>query len=135
VREARRQRRLFDGRLTDWIVVRNRLSELGSRNKRLVGEGLTELARRMGFRWLEGFAERLVYREFFPRGLTALDDLDKATLDMRPSKSHVTAREEVIALLDALHLPLSKNGKRHAAARAEWYSVMAEPLQLHEVVG
>jgi chromosome partitioning protein len=93
------------------------------------------LAKRMGFRWLEGFAERLVYREFFPRGLTALDDLDKATLDMRPSKSHVTAREEVIALLDALHLPLSKNGKRHAAARAEWYSVMAEPLQLHEVVG
>ena len=26
VHEARRQRRLFDGRLTDWIVVRNRLS-------------------------------------------------------------------------------------------------------------
>ena len=26
VREARRQRRLVDGRLTDWIVVRNRLS-------------------------------------------------------------------------------------------------------------
>ena len=65
VREARRRRRLFDGGLTDWIVVRNRLSELGSRNKRLVGEGLTELAERMGFRWLEGFTERVVYREFF----------------------------------------------------------------------
>jgi chromosome partitioning protein len=50
VREARRQRREFDGRLTDWIVVRNRLSALGSRNKRLVGAGLTELASRMGFR-------------------------------------------------------------------------------------
>jgi len=135
VREARRQRRLFDGRLTDWIVVRNRLSELGSRNKRLVGEGLTELAKRMGFRWLEGFAERLVYREFFPRGLTALDDLDKATLGRGPNKSHVTAREEVITLLNALQLPLSENGKRHAAARAEWYSVMKEPLQVHEVVG
>jgi chromosome partitioning protein len=115
-------------------VVRNRLSELGSRNKRLVGEGLTELAERMGFRWLEGFAERLVYREFFPRGLTALDDLDKATLGKRPNRSHVTAREEVIALLNALHLPLSEHGKRRAAARAKWYSVMAEPLQLHEVV-
>jgi chromosome partitioning protein len=135
VREARRQRRLFDGRLTDWIVVRNRLSELGSRNKRLVGEGLTELAKRMGFRWLEGFAERLVYREFFPRGLTALDDLDKATLGRGPNKSHVTAREEVITLLNALQLPLSENGKRHAAARTEWYSVMKEPLQVHEVVG
>ncbi len=40
VREARRQRRLVDGGLTDWVVVRNRLSTLGSRNKRLVGEGV-----------------------------------------------------------------------------------------------
>src|ERR1700687_3964335 len=35
-REARRQRRLVDGGLTDWVVIRNRLSTLGSRNKRLV---------------------------------------------------------------------------------------------------
>jgi ATPase MipZ len=99
VREARRQRREFDGRLTDWNVVRNRLSALGSRNKRLVGEGLSELASRMGFRWVDGFSERVIYREFFPRGLTALDDLDQATLGKRPNKSHVTARDEVIALL------------------------------------
>jgi chromosome partitioning protein len=135
VREARRQRRLVDGRLTDWIVVRNRLSALGSRNKRLVGEGLAELAKRMGFRCVEGFAERVVYREFFPRGLTALDDLDESTLGMRPNMSHITAREEVIALLNMLHLPLSENGKRRAAARAEWYSVMDQPLQVHDVIG
>jgi chromosome partitioning protein len=48
VREARRQRRLVDGRLTDWIVVRNRLSQLGSRNKKLVGDGINELARPKG---------------------------------------------------------------------------------------
>ncbi len=135
VREARRQRRLVDGRMTDWIVVRNRLSALGSRNKRLVGEGLAELSKRMGFRCVDGFAERVVYREFFPRGLTALDDLDATVLGTRPSMSHVTAREEVIALLNALHLPLSENGKRRAAARAEWYSVMDQPLQVHDVIG
>ncbi len=135
VREARRQRRLVDGRLIDWIVVRNRLSALGSRNKRLVGQGLVELSKRMGFRCLEGFAERVVYREFFPRGLTALDDLDEATLGTRPNMSHLTAREEVIALLNLLHLPLSENGKRRAAARAEWYSVMDQPLQVHDVFG
>ena len=134
VREARRQRRLVDGRVTDWIVVRNRLSSLGSRNKRLVGDGIAELAKRMGFRWVDGFAERVVYREFFPRGLTALDDLDEQTLGARPSMSHLTAREEVIGLLNALHLPLSENGKRRAAARAEWYSVMDEPLQVHDVL-
>ena len=135
VREARRQRRLVDGRLTDWIVVRNRLSALGSRNKRLVGEGLAELAKRMGFRCVEGFAERVVYREFFPRGLTALDDLDELTLGTRPNMSHITAREEVVALLNMLHLPLSENCKRRAAARAEWYSVMDQPLQVHDVIG
>ena len=56
--------------------MRNRLATLGSRNKRLVGEGINELSKRMGFRSVDGFAERVVYREFFPRGLTALDDLD-----------------------------------------------------------
>ena len=134
VREARRQRRLIDGRMTDWIVIRNRLSALSSRNKRLVGEGLAELAKRMGFRTVDGLAERVVYREFFPRGLTALDDLDENTLGTRPNMSHVTAREEVIALLNTLHLPLSENGKRRAAARAEWYSVMDQPLQVHDVI-
>jgi chromosome partitioning protein len=134
VREARRQRRLVDGRMTDWIVVRNRLSQIGSRNKKLVGDGIAELGKRMGFRAIDGFAERVVYREFFPRGLTALDGLDEATLGMRPSLSHLTAREEVVALLNALHLPLSENGKRRAAARAEWYSVMDQPLQVHDVI-
>lgn len=43
VRNARRQRRLIDGTRMDWIVVRNRLSILGSRNERLVGQGLGEL--------------------------------------------------------------------------------------------
>src|SRR5262245_18763584 len=35
VRDARRLRRKTDGRLTDWVVVRNRLSTLRSRNTRL----------------------------------------------------------------------------------------------------
>ena len=134
VREARRQRRLVDGSLTDWIVVRNRLAALGSRNKRLVGEGIAELSKRMGFRSVDGLAERVVYREFFPRGLTALDDLDEETLGTRPNMSHVTAREEVIQLLNSLRLPMSENGKRRAAARAEWYSVMDQPLQVHDVI-
>jgi chromosome partitioning protein len=134
VREARRRRRLVDGKLTDWIVVRNRLSTLGSRNKKLVGDGIVELSKRMGFRTVDGFAERVVYREFFPRGLTAFDNLDEQTLGIRPNMSHLTAREEVIGLLNALHLPMSENGKRRAAARAEWYSVMDQPLQVHDLL-
>ena len=43
VSEARRERRLLDGRSTDWIVIRNRLS--GSRNNRHIADGLTELGK------------------------------------------------------------------------------------------
>ncbi len=52
---------------------------------RLMGEGFSELAKRMGFQFVGGFAERVVYREFFPRGLTALDALNVNTLGTRPS--------------------------------------------------
>src|SRR6202041_240653 len=135
VREARRQRRLVDGGLTDWVIVRNRLSTLGSRNKRLVGEGVNQLARQLGFRSTDGFAERVVYREFFPRGLTALDDIDEETLGTRPNLGHVTAREEVTSLLRQLKLPLDERGRRRAANRAEWFSQVDKPLELHDIIG
>jgi chromosome partitioning protein len=131
VREARRQRRLVDGGLTDWVVVRNRLSALTSRNKRLVGEGVDELGRQLGFRAIDGFAERVVYREFFPRGLTALDEINENTLGQRPSLSHGTARDEVRTLMNALKLPFDERGKRRAAARAEWVAAAGKPLDTH----
>jgi chromosome partitioning protein len=134
VREARRQRRVVDHATIDWIVVRNRLSMLGSRNKRLMGEGLHELSLRLGFRAIDGFAERVIFREFYPRGLTALDSLDEDTLGTRPSMSHVTARQEVEALLRSLKLPLDERGMRRAAARQEWFAAQAQPLELPEII-
>jgi len=104
VEDARGQRRVRDSGTIDWIVLRNRLSTLGSRNKRLVGEGLQELSRRLNFRHIEGLAERVIFREFYPRGLTAVDDLDEATLNARPTMSHITARLEMLKLLAALGL-------------------------------
>jgi chromosome partitioning protein len=134
VRHARRQRRIVDGGLTDWIVVRNRLALLGSRNKKLLGECLDRLGLRLGFRAAEGFSERVVYREFFPRGLTALDDLDQATLGTRPNLSHVTARQEVQTLIAALKLPIDERGRRRAAARSEWLASQDTPLETHGLI-
>ena len=134
VREARQQRRLADGVQMDWVVVRNRLSTLDSRNKQRIIKGLTDLATRLGFRSGNALAERLVYREFFPRGLTALDDLDEKTLGTRPSLSHLTARHELINLLDTLRLPLDERAQRRAAAQAEWMVTRDAPLELHDVI-
>jgi chromosome partitioning protein len=104
VEKARRQRQLVDHVTTDWIVLRNRLSMLGSRNKRFVGEALQELSQRLNFCCIEGLAERVIFREFYPRGLTAVDDLDEITLGTRPTMSHVTALLEMEILLNTMRL-------------------------------
>jgi chromosome partitioning protein len=135
VRDTRRQRRRFDGATTDWIVVRNRLSTIASRNKQLVAEGLNALSFRLGFRPVDGLAERDVYREFFPRGLTALDHLDAAGIGTRPSPDQVTARREVMSLLQQLKLPVDERGRRRAANRAEWFRQADKPLEIHDIFG
>ena len=123
VRDARRQHRLIDGTRMDWVVVRNRLSMLGSRNKRLIGEGLSELA--MARLPLRRRACRACHLpRVFPRGLSALDNLDEATLGTRPSLAHVTARDEVMSLIATLKLPLDARGQRRAAARAAWFAAL-----------
>jgi len=104
VEEARIQR-VTSGQIpTDWIVLRNRLSMTPSHNKRQVGAALDALSQRLAFRCVEGLAERVVFREFYLRGLTALDDLDEAALGKRPTLSHATARQEVYNLLAGLNL-------------------------------
>src|SRR5205807_280157 len=98
------------------------------------GEGLDELAARLGFRCVDGLIERNIFREFFPHGLSALDDLDQATLGIRPTLSHLTARKEVMKIVDALRLPVDERGRRRAAARAQWFSTQTRPLELHDVL-
>ncbi|HZO57151.1 MAG TPA: division plane positioning ATPase MipZ [Bryobacteraceae bacterium] len=75
VLHARNERSLLNQAPTDWIVWRNRLSMISSRNKRLMGEKLQELSERLAFRCIDGIAERLIFREFYPRGLTAFDEV------------------------------------------------------------
>ena len=113
VREARQQRRLIDGVATDWIVVRNRLATLASRNQRHVVDALGELSTLLDFRLAGGVSERVIFRELFAMGLTALDGLDRQTLGGEPTISHVAGRQEIRDLVDCLHLP--GDAAQHAA--------------------
>ncbi len=133
VREARRARRQVDQRDLDWILVRNRLSPVNSRNKGYLAEGLSELGLQLGFRCADGLIERSTYREFFPRGLTALD-VSKATLGKRPSHSQIMAQQEVHALLAALRLPIDEKGRRRAAVRSEWFASASRPLEVDDAL-
>jgi chromosome partitioning protein len=104
VEEARRQRSAHDQPAFEWVVLRNRLSTIGSRNKRLVGEALNELSKTLNFRLVDGLAERVIFREFYPRGLTAVDDVNQLALGGRPTMSHVTAWLEMERLMTAIML-------------------------------
>lgn len=87
----------------DWIVLRNRMGTQAMHNKKKVGSALEELARRIGFRVIPGFAERVIFRELFPRGLTLLDLKDTGVDQL--NLSNIAARQEVRELIRALRLP------------------------------
>ena len=102
--DCRKRKAQREKKSIDWIVMRNRVSMLDARNKRRVGDGLKKLSERIGFRLAPGFAERVIYRELFPLGLTLLDlTEDGSTIPF--TMSHVAARQELRDLLIMLKLP------------------------------
>lgn len=89
-------------RQLDWVVVRNRTGYTDARNQRRIEQALTELAKRVGFRAVQGLSERVTYRELFPSGLTLLDKGHLGDL----GTSHLVARQELRVLVNALNLPM-----------------------------
>jgi len=87
----------------DWIILRNRLSNLDALNKRRVSNVLNKLAKRINFKLTEGFSERVIYRELFLQGLTLLD-LKVARYDRAFNSSHVLARQELRNFLNFLEI-------------------------------
>ena len=88
---------------TDWVVLRNRMSTLESRNKRKIGGALADLSKRIGFRVIPGFSERVIFRELFLNGLTLLDLKQGGLINL--TLSHVAARQELRDMIKALTLP------------------------------
>lgn len=101
--EQKKQRLMRDKVTIDWIVMRNRLTNLYSKNKEEMHLLLQALSPRMGFRIVSGFSERVIFRELFSQGLTLLDLPDVGT---KLSISHIAARQEVRALLESINLPV-----------------------------
>ena len=99
--EARKRRFTRDRGRIDWIVMRNRLGASEARNKRDVGATLEVLAKRIGFRTVKGFGERVIFRELYLQGLTLMD-VREAGLGIQLGMSHVAARAEVRALIGAI---------------------------------
>jgi chromosome partitioning protein len=99
--EARKARFKRDRGRLDWIVMRNRLGSAEARNKKDVGATLEVLAKRIGFRTVRGFGERVIFRELYLQGLTLMD-VKEAGVGVSFSMSHVAARQEVRSLIGAI---------------------------------
>lgn len=100
--DQKKQRAMRDGGKIDWIVLRNRLPNIHSRNKEDMGKVLKALSKRIGFRLLPGFGERVIFRELFLSGLTLLD---MRQMGASVTLSHVSAKQELSALVEGLNLP------------------------------
>ena len=107
VQRARSERMAVDGQTIDWVLVRNRISMLGSRNSRQVHQTLESIATRFGARQADGIAERVIFRSLFQMGLTVFDPVDEDLTGEAQSASHASARQEYRNLLAALNLPLT----------------------------
>lgn len=108
VQRARKERLAIDGRTIDWVLVRNRMSMLPSRNNRLVNIALDQLSTRLGCRVADGIAERVVFRSMFPLGLTVFDTVGEELSGGIPAGSYDSARKEYGQLVKGLNLPISE---------------------------
>ncbi|MBM3611153.1 MAG: ATPase [Alphaproteobacteria bacterium] len=97
--EQKKHRAVRDRGSIDWIVLRNRLSHIHAHNKEKMEGVLNTLAKRLAFRQVPGFSERVIFRELFLSGLTLLDLQDVG----RPlTLSHVAAKQELRNLMNQI---------------------------------
>lgn len=133
VRDARRERRATEQGILDWVVVRNRVAQINSRNEQRVQDTLRRLSHTLGFRLSDGIGERVIFREFFPIGLTALDEFDEHVLGTKPTLSHLSARQETRQLMAALRLPIDENGRKRVERRKVFMDTLSKPLNLPDI--
>lgn len=100
--EQKKQRALRGQKSMEWFVLRNRLSSINARNKEQMEDVIQALAKRIGFHYISGFGERVIFRELFLSGLTVLD-LEDCKMPM--TLSHVSAKQELRNLIHMIQLP------------------------------
>lgn len=91
--EQRMKKTASEGKTMQWLVVRNRIHSLSSRNQIQLDKILCALARRIGFDLIDSVGERVIFRELFPYGLTVLDNNCQG-------KSHEMACQEIRSITD-----------------------------------
>ena len=116
--ESRKRKMMSERRSLDWLVLRNRLATTEARNRKRLDERVHALSRRVGFRVGPGLRDRVIYRELFPFGLT-IADLSTTIRPVAVSLSHVAARQELRAIMQALGLDAYATLRRGRKSRRD----------------
>ena len=101
IRDIQEKQKMLNKEPLKWIVLRNRTSQINAKNKQEVNNILTSLQNQLGFTYIQGFAERVVYREMFLKGLTIYDLLHLKSKEL--TNSHITAEKELNDILEFLY--------------------------------
>jgi chromosome partitioning protein len=118
--EQKMRRAAHDGGMMDWVVMRNRMASIESRNQRQVTTVLQALEKRVGCRIAPGFSERVIFRALFLQGITLPDIRDHdgvSRKDASVTLSHIAARQELRQLLRALQIGRILRAMEAAAVR------------------
>ncbi|KJW06809.1 ATPase MipZ family protein, partial [Orientia tsutsugamushi str. UT144] len=99
----------------EWVVLRNRLSNLDAINKRNINYVLEQLAKRICFKNVSGFSERVIFKELFLDGLTLLD-LTQVKLSRSLNIAHVAARQELRDFLNCINIDKIIDATKNKAA-------------------
>ncbi|MCW5700651.1 MAG: AAA family ATPase [Rhodospirillales bacterium] len=118
VARVRERRRSNGGAPLDWLVLRNRLSNLDARNKRDMADTLAHLSLAMDFQNVPGLSERVIYRQLFLEGLTLLD-LRQEDMGIPFTMSHLAARQELRTLLSSILATPAMSEQPHDGDDAE----------------
>jgi chromosome partitioning protein len=126
VLEARRKRRLVDNGVIDWVMARNRIASLASNNAKQIAISIGRLSADMQFRVVDGLHDRVIFRELFPIGLTALDPIEAGADNRALTASQQAARREIESLLEALQLPAARPDLPHMESRRLWHEQVSQ---------
>jgi chromosome partitioning protein len=96
-----------DGGQIEWVVLRNRLSNIDAKNKRAVAEVIDGIAKRIKCKIAPGFSERVIFRELFLQGITLIDLANIETKQL--TMSHLAAKQELRGLLSFLKIEQIKH--------------------------
>ena len=107
-------------------MVRNRVASIASNNAKQIAVSISRLSRELGFRVADGLHDRVIFRELFPIGLTALDPIEEGATAGALTASQQAARREIEGLLAALDLPVRVPGVEHIQSRRVWHERVAD---------